>query len=142
LTRKSKAKPILGFSDTETVMLDFDDTALKTVKHWASRVMRWFKLGGYLILRSSKSHYHVVFNRKVSWSENMRIVAWVSLQSHNRGLIKWFLMQCIKQSSTLRVSNKREKSSPRIVFRFGKQEQQIKCFVKNRYLIKQIIKKL
>jgi hypothetical protein len=141
LTGKSRAKPILGFSDNETVMLDFDSTTLDIVKYWASRTMRWFKLGGYLILKSSKNCYHVVFNRRVTWSENMRVVAWVALQSNNKGLQKWHLMQCIKQSSTLRVSNKREKAPPRIVFRFGKQAQQIKDFIKNRYLIKKIIKK-
>jgi len=32
----------------------------------------------------------------------MRIVAWVSLLSRNKGLTKWFLMQCIKGASTLR----------------------------------------
>lgn len=111
LTEKSKAKPILGFSDTEMVMLDFDDTALDKVKYWASRAMRWFKLGGYIILKSTKNCYHVVFNQKVSWSENNCIVAWIAIQSHNNGLIKWHLMQCIKQSSTLRVSNKRAKTS-------------------------------
>ena len=56
------------------------------------------------IIKSSENCYHVVFNRGVSWSENMRIVAWVSLLSHNRGLLRWFVMQCIKESSTLMVS--------------------------------------
>jgi hypothetical protein len=142
LTEKSKAKPILGLSDTETIMLDFDDTAFKIVKYWASRVMKWFRLEGYIILKSSSGCYHVVFNRGVTWSENMRIVAWVALQSHNKGLQKWFLMQCIKQSSTLRVSCKREKGSPRIVFRFGKQDRQIREFVKKRRLIKVLLNKM
>jgi hypothetical protein len=142
LTEKSKAKPILGLSDTETVMIDFDDTSFQTVKYWASRTMKWFKLEGYMILKSSKCCYHAVFNRVVSWSENMHIVAWVALQSHKKELQKWLLMQCIKQSSTLRVSSKREKTSPRIVFRFGKQDKQIRNFIRNRHLIKKIIKKL
>jgi hypothetical protein len=142
LTEKSKAKPFLGFSDTETVMLDFDDTTSKTVKYLASRAVKWFKLGGYMILKSSKGCYHAVFNRPVSWSENMRIVAWVALQSHNKGLQKWFIMQCIKQSSTLRVSNKLGKPSPRVVFRFGRQDLQINNFIRNRHLIKTIIRKL
>ena len=142
MREKLKANPILGFSDTETVMLDFDNTELKTVKYWASRALRWFKLGGYVILRSSKGCYHVVFNRKVAWSENISIVAWVALQSRNQGLVKWFLMQCIKRSSTLRISAKRDKSSPRVVFRLGKQDQQITYFIKNRHLIKGIIKKM
>ena len=39
------------------------------------------------------------------------------------------------------MSSKREKPSPRIVFRYGKQDQQIKNYVENRHLIKQITKK-
>jgi len=133
---------IIGFSDNATVKLDFDDVSFKIVKYWAERTMKWFRLQGFMILKSSKNCYHVLFNRPVAWSENMRIVAWVALQSRNKGLKKWFLMQCIKQSSTLRVSKKRDKDSPRIVFKFGKQDKQIKTFIKNRHLIKECIKKM
>jgi hypothetical protein len=133
---------ILGFTDIETVKLDFDDMKFKNVKYWAERTVKWFKLEGYIILKSSKNCYHVVFNRSVSWAKNLNIVAWVGLQSQNRGLIKWLLMQCIKQSSTLRTSPKPEKPSPRIVYRYGKQGQQISNFLKMRQLTKKIIKKL
>jgi hypothetical protein len=133
---------ILGFTDIETVKLDFDDMKFKNVKYWAERTMKWFKLDGYIILKSSKNCYHVIFNRAVSWARNMKVVAWVGLQSQNRGLIKWLVMQCIKQSSTLRISLKHEKPSPRIVFRCGKQDQQIFDFLKMRDLTKKIIKKL
>jgi hypothetical protein len=143
LTEKlSQDKQILGYTDTETVKLDFDDTSFKIVKYWAERTVKWFRLGGYIILKSSKNCYHVVFNRAVSWTQNLKVVAWVALQSQNSGLIKWLLMQCIKQSSTLRTSPKREKPSPRIVFRCGKQDQQIFDFLKMRDLTKKIIKKL
>jgi len=137
LTEKlNQARPILGYSDTETVMLDLDDTAFRVVKYWALRTMKWFKLGGFIILKSSEKCYHVVYNRKVSWSENMRIVAWVALLSRIEKLKKWFLMQCIKESSTLRVSPKRTKSSPRIVYRHGRQDEQIRSFLRYRRKIK------
>lgn len=142
MTEKSKAKPILGFSDTETVMIDFDNTPFKTVKYWAFRAMRWFKLRGFIVLRSSKNHYHVVFDRSVTWKRNIHIVAWVALESRNAKLQKYQLMQCIKESSTLRISAKREKPSPRIVFRLGKQDQQIRNFVDYRLFIRQIMKKM
>jgi len=137
-----RAKPILGFSDTETVKLDFDNTNFSTVKYWANRAMKWFRLGGFIILKSSQDCYHVVFNRPVSWSQNLRVIAWVTLQAHNQGLLKWLQMQCIKRSSTLRVSPKGDKASPRIVFRCGKEGQQIANFIEFRQLIKQIIRKL
>jgi hypothetical protein len=142
LSTKSSLKSIVGFSDTETVKLDFDHTSLETVKYWAKRVMDWFNLEGFIVLKSSEDCSHVVFNRLVSWSENMHIVAWTSLLSRNAMLEKWFLMQCIKESSTLRVSPKREKPSPRIVYSHGKLDQQIKGFLSHRKSIKSILKRM
>jgi len=84
LKGRSSPKFILGYTDTETVMLDFDHISLERVKYWARRAMRYFKLEGFLILESSENCYHVVFNRKVTWSENMSIVASVTLLSHNQ----------------------------------------------------------
>ncbi len=141
LTEKSKASPILGFSDTETVKLDFDNTSFGDVSYWAIRTMKWFKLRGFVILKSSADCYHVVFDRAVSWSENMRIVAWVALQSHSKSLCKWLLMQCIKGCSTLRVSPKREKPPPRIVYRYGSQDNSVKNFLKYREIIKNMSRK-
>ena len=100
------------------------------------------KLEGFIILKSSKDCYLVVFNRPVSWSENMRIVTWVCLLSHRMKTERWFLMQCIKQASTLRVSVKNEKRSPRILFHHGKEDKEIKGFLKYRRLIKRIVRKL
>jgi len=73
---------------------------------------------------------------------NMKTVAWVSLLSHNRKLQRWHLMQCIKESSTLRVSSKGSKPSPRTVYREGKEDEKIKGYLKYRRLIKDIMKKL
>lgn len=140
MTKKSNPKPLLGYTDMETVKLDFDCVSFKTVRYWAFRIMRWFNLGAFIILKSSTKCYHVVFDRSVSWSENMRIVAWASLLSHNRGLVKYLQMQCIKESSTLRVSPKGEKPSPRIVYRYGKQDGEIRNFINYRKVIKSIIR--
>lgn len=142
LIKQWNRKCILGYTDTETVMLDFDNTPLKEVKYWSRRIMTWFKLEGFIILQSSENNYHVVSDHKVSWSENMRIVAWTSLLSNNRMLEKWFLMQCIKEGATLRVSPKRDKPSPRIVYQYGKQDRQIKQFLGYRKMIKHIIGKM
>ena len=136
---RSSPKFILGYTDTKTVMLDFDHIDLDKVKYWAKRAMRYFKLGGFLILESSEKCYHVVFNRKVTWSENMSIVASVTLLSHNQGLRRWQLMQCRKQSSTLRVSNKGDKPNPCIVYREGIEDVQIKAFLEYQELINNIM---
>ena len=50
-------------------------------------------------------------------------------------------MQCIKGSSTLRVAPKGDKPSPRVAYRYGKQDKQIKEFLLCRKGIKRIMKK-
>ena len=112
--------PMLGYTDKSTVKLDLDDASFKFVKYWALRTMKWFKLRGFIILKSSKNHYHVLFDRPVIWKKNTHIMAWVCLESKNEGLKRWFLMQCIKESSTLRISSKGDKLAPRIVMSYGK----------------------
>lgn len=127
---KAKGKPILGYDDKSTVKLDFDKTKLKTVIYWAFRVLDWFRhdhlssidLEGFIILRSSRLNYHVVFNRPVSWAKNLHIVAWVCQQSKHKKLTGWLIFQSIKESSTLRVGSKGRKKPPKVVFRFGFQD--------------------
>jgi len=123
---------VFGYSDDETVMLDMDDTDLKTVIIWAKRASTWHHLEGYIILESSQGCYHVLFNRKVSWAENMRIVAWVAQLSGNEGLQRWHRMQCIKMKSTLRISNKAEKKPPQILKKSGNQKDRIRNFMEIR----------
>ena len=130
LTGKSSPKFILGYTSDETVMLDFDDIRLKDVLYWSRRALKRFDLGGFLVLESSPGCFHVVFDRTVDWSENMRIVAWVALLSRKMKLHRWFLMQCIKQKSTLRVSKKYEigsviKLPPHMVYSEGSQDNEI-----------------
>jgi hypothetical protein len=133
-----KGKPILGFTDKATVKIDFDDRSFKTAKYWAFRTLKRFRLGGFVILKSSEKHYHMVFDRRVSWSKNMGIIGWVAVCSRNSKLKDWLAMQCIKKSSTLRVAPKGDKPSPRVVYRYGKQQHEIKNYLKYRNLIKRI----
>jgi len=141
LKEQLNPKFIVGFTDTETVMLDFDGMPFRSAKYWAERIRRRFRLGGFLIMKSSENNYHVVFDRPVSWAENMSIVAWAALTTHSRPLERWLVMQCIKKSSTLRVSKKGKKPSPRIVFSYGTRDRQVFSFQKHRRLIKNIIKR-
>ena len=63
------------------------------------------------IERFFTNHYHVLFDRSVTWDRNMHIVAWVALESRNLKLQRYLIMQCIKESSTLRFSPKKENLS-------------------------------
>jgi hypothetical protein len=134
----SKADPILGFSDRITVKLDLDNMNFKSAKDWAMLALEKFKLEGFIILKSSKKCYHVVFDRYVSWDENLSIVAWVAILSKSLKLKDYLGMQCIKMSSTLRVAPKGKKPSPRIVYRFDSQDHAVKDFLEFRQLIKRI----
>jgi len=87
--------------------------------------MKSFKLRGFVILKSSENHYLAVFDRAVSRSENVKVMAWAALLTHKIGQLRYLQMLCIKESSTLRVSSKGGKPSPRIVYRFGKQDEEI-----------------
>jgi hypothetical protein len=104
--------------------------------------MEHFELEGFIILKSSEESYHVIYDRPVSWAENMKILAWVSLLSHNEALTKYLQMQCIKKSSALRISPKLEKPSPKIVYKFGEQDKAIRNFLKFRALTKRILRQL
>jgi hypothetical protein len=135
-------KAMIGLTDVETVKLDFDETTFQTVKYWALRALKHFQLEGFIIFKSSQNCYHVIFNRSVSWSENMHIMAWVSLLSHNESLLEWLRMQCIKEASTLRVSPKHDKPSPRLVFRYGIEDKQIKEFLHYRNFVKKMMQNM
>jgi hypothetical protein len=66
------------------------------------------------------------------------MVGWVAVCSRNGKLKDWLPMQCIKKGSTLRVAPKGDKPSPRVVFRYGSQDHQIRSFLKYRRLVKRI----
>ena len=36
-----------------------------------------YDLGGFKIMKSSENSYHVIFDRIVSWEENVEILAWL-----------------------------------------------------------------
>ena len=142
MKKKSNPKPVLGYTDPETVKLDLDDMSFARVKYWALGTTKQFRLRGFIILKSSKNCYHVVFDKPVSWVRNVAIVAWVCLMTKHRKLTEWLIMQCIKQASTLRVSPKNEKPAPRIVYRHGAQDKQVRNFLNCRKLIKNMLTRL
>lgn len=152
LGHKSNVK--IGNWDTRTVMLDFDKTPLGLVKLWCFRLYVWFALDGFIILESSKrilrardkkgriifryriASYHVVFNRKVTWKENVKIMNWIALESGIIGLQNYVRMQCIKGSSTLRLSR-----IPKVVFHFGNQDKRIAEFLDTKQFVEDFEKR-
>ncbi|UCE15814.1 MAG: hypothetical protein JSV12_08125 [Candidatus Bathyarchaeota archaeon] len=72
----------------------------------------------------------------------MRIIAWACLITKHKKLTVWFIFQCVKKGSTLRISCKKGKPSPRIVYRYGKEDGEIRNFLQYRRLIKNIMRKM
>jgi hypothetical protein len=142
MVSRSTRSPVLGYSDRSTVKLDFDRVPLSIVKYWSRRACDWFKLEGFIIFESSRGSFHVVFNRPVTWRRNMHVISWVAVESQLSKLKDYVLMQTIKESSTLRVGPKFRKPSPRIVYRYGRQDRQIREFLETRRTIDHISKNL
>jgi hypothetical protein len=71
----------------------------------------------------------------VSWGMNVHIMSWVAVESRLEKMRDYVLMQCIKESSTLRIGNKGEKLSPKIIYRLGKQDKEITNFLDKRKII-------
>jgi hypothetical protein len=71
--------PVIGVDGLrKTVMLDFDNMKFKDVRYRADRTKNWFKLKGYLILKSSENCYHLVFDRSASRRKNIHVMNWVA----------------------------------------------------------------
>jgi len=122
-------------------MLDLDDMGYHEVKYWSLKMLEKFSLEGFIILQSSPRHYHVVFDQEATYENCVSIIANVCLETKNQGLQKWFLLQCIKREFTLRISNKGNKPSPKIVFCFGRQNKEIAEYLQYRQMIKEKVKK-
>jgi hypothetical protein len=145
-----KCPPVLGLTDTQTVKIDLDNVTFRIAIYLAFRALKWFKhdwqgkvdLEGFILLKSSPDHYHLIYNAPVPWSKNLHIIAWIAQRLKNRSLNAYVIMQCIKESSTLRIGPKGDKSPPRIVFRYGKQDKAIKSFLEYRRLVLRTIRNL
>jgi hypothetical protein len=150
-----------GDWDKNTIRLDWDDTPISEVKLWTYRALVWFKLEGFMILRSSakeyvvkskgkiihrhkKASYLVIFGKPVHWDTNVAVMNWTALESGNQNLQNYVRMQCIKKTSAARISDKSNpfKPKPKIVFRYGSQDRQIKKFLETRQVLLNAIKQI
>jgi hypothetical protein len=149
-------KVVLGDWDNDMVKIDWDERFLCEVKRFSKIMVKRFPVlgDGFIILKSSTKlrkirndtftdvayaykspSYHTVFNGVVSKGELEGVLAWLCLFTKDNGLITWFLLQLIKGTYTLRIGFKRNKKPPKIVFRYGNQDKQIKKFLENREFI-------
>ena len=120
-------------------MLDWDGMCYGEAKFQADWALAEFKLGGWIISRSSPRHYHIVFDRKTRSLRVRKIVARICKASRHDGLTQWFLNQLSRgEKLTLRTGRKGEKPPPRIISRKGSQDGEIKRYLLSRDCTKRI----
>ena len=85
--------------------------------------MKVYKLEGYLIIKSSKDNYHIVFNKYLTWKKITKIL-------FNQYIcIRWAIWQMRKGELTLRVSRKNGKNKPKIIITTGKTDKLINDYL-------------
>jgi hypothetical protein len=58
-----------------------------------------------------------------------------------RARVKWFILQCRKECSTLRITPKGEKAEPKIIERFGSGENEIRKYLEYKSTIPSLVEK-
>lgn len=114
---------VVGFVSDKGLMLDLDDMTFKKAVHMAESLMKKHRLEGYLLIRSSRLNYHVVFNRYLTWKKILQIVF------SQYVCIRWGIHQARKGELTLRISEKNGKDKPKIVLKKGKEDRLIREYL-------------
>lgn len=113
----------IGFETDRGVILDLDNMTFKKAKWLAERLLKKYRLEGFLLVRSSEKSYHVIFNRYLRWKKITEIL--FSIYE----CIRWAVFQMKEGFLTLRVSTKNGKNKPKILLRVGKQDKLIKEYL-------------
>ncbi|KUO41359.1 MAG: hypothetical protein AVW06_04555 [Hadesarchaea archaeon DG-33-1] len=125
--------PIVGFTSDKIVMLDLDRMNDHTAVRICQYIVKRWKLGGYILLNSSRGNYQALFDKHTYWKNVMRILfSMVFKYRKNPKLQGWCIMQAIKGLCTLRISNKGKKAPPHIVAQVGTQNRAIKEYLEVR----------
>ena len=117
---------VIGYTTNKGVLLDLDHTTENRVIMLADYLFRKYGLEGYQIMQSSTHNYHVIFNKPVTWTHALSIMAMATYIFKKDKLVRWVILQTIKQSATLRLTQKMSKPSPRLVLQIGKTDKTIK----------------
>jgi len=113
----------VGFTTTKGLCLDLDDISEKKAKRLTEFLLKRYKLEGYILIKSSKKHYHVVFNRYLTWKKTLQIL----VNIHK--CLNWMLWQIKKGEITLRISTKKAKNKPVILLTKGQTDKLISDYL-------------
>ena len=104
-------------------MLDLDNITLKGAKRLADYYLETEKLEGYLLLKTARKNFHVVFNKYVSWRKALQIIFKINKA------IAWGVWQAKKGELTLRISRKKLYPRPKIIFKKGQTDKLINDYL-------------
>lgn len=118
-----KTNYCIGFVSDKGLMLDLDGVTQQKAKNIAELLLEKHKLEGYLLTETSFRHYHLIFNKYLSWKKTMQII-------FNQYIcIRWGIWQARKGELTLRISKKNNKNKPKIIIKKGKTDKLIKDYL-------------
>lgn len=129
-------KALLGNYTSSYVQIDFDKMQFTRVFDICELVMEKYRLEGYLIAKSSKHHYHVIFNKKLEWKQVVKIMSWIAIISRSLSVKNYVLLQLIRGESTLRLSTKKNKPIPRVICRKGQTNKGVEKYLATKRWIK------
>lgn len=113
----------IGFVTQKGVCLDLDYITEKSVQKLAEYLLKRYRLKGYLLVKSSPEHYHLIFNRYTSWNQALRIVFSVYKA------VEWGIWGARKGELTLRLSKKKGKNIPQLLKIVGKTDKLIRQYL-------------
>ena len=114
----------IGFNTDRGLMLDLDNMKFRKALWIAETLLKRHRLEGFLLIRSSKKNYHLVFNRYLSWRTVTKIL--FSLYE----CVRWAVFQMKEGQLTLRISKKNDKDKPRILLKVGKTDKLIEEYLR------------
>jgi hypothetical protein len=114
---------VIGFMTNKGLILDLDNMKFKKAKWLARTLCKQYKLEGYLLIRSSKKNYHVVFNRYLKWKTITKILF------NQYEALRWAVFQMQSGYLTLRISKKNGENKPKILLKVGKQDKLIRDYM-------------
>jgi hypothetical protein len=113
----------IGFNTDRGLMLDLDNMKYKKALRIAETLTKEHKLEGFLLIRSSRKNYHVVFNRYLTW----RTITKILFSRYE--CVRWAVFQMKEGQLTLRISKKNGKDKPKIMRQVGKTDKLIKEYL-------------
>ena len=113
----------IGFVTTRGVLLDLDNMTFRKAKWIAEKLLKEYRLQGFLLVKSSEKSYHVVFNRYLSWKK----ITEVPFSRYE--CVRYAVQQVQNGHLTLRISPKNGRNKPKILVTTGKTDKLIKDYL-------------